>query len=120
MTSFFLEIEDDLKFLIMEESNLFTNPGNERLQQGGMNKQLVLRDKSRQQRILEHERDLMRTMSDNKIEMQRGICSARQRDYRKTERWGSDQEIKQHVGWSDQGLNLSPEKLRRLSKGVTN
>ena len=56
-------------------------------------------------RMSEHERDLMRTMSDNKIETSLGQSSARQRNYSrvggKTDKGGSS---------SEQGLNNSPER----------
>ena len=63
----------------------------------------------------------MRTMSDNKIEIHVGVCSPRQRRVDgNTDSLGSDQEIKQHFGYSDQELNWSPTELMTRSKGVTN
>ena len=63
----------------------------------------------------QHERDLMRTMSENKIETGIGGCLPRQRDYTRvggrTDTWGSDQEIKSQESRSEQGLNYSPERL---------
>ena len=58
-------------------------------------------------RMSEHERDLMRTMSDNKIETSLGQSSVRQRNYSRvggrTDKEGSR---------SEQGLNNSPERGR--------